>query len=304
MRCETILQSPSAFKDVFNRVNYYYRGDEKVPLDALKQTSQDVEHFLFESNSDILSIKAGSYYRYDMARYLSFFSKDLMFSMVFGDVNFLPENKAIVKSRPVESGNEENTGVIMKLDALRHFRFISDTLAFREKKKRIVWRGHRLSGIRDHMVNQFHDHELCDIKQVGATDRVGLGEFLSIKQQLAYRYVLSLEGVDVATNLKFIMFSRSLCFMPAPRFETWFLEGALEAGVHYVEINRDGSDLIEKIQYYNAHVEEAEAIIDNANKHCLQFLDRKKEDLISFLVLEKFYHLTGQKESIYAPYFC
>ena len=49
---------------------------------------------------------------------------------------------------------------------------------------------------------------------------------LSILEQLEYKFVLCLEGNDVATNLKWVMSSNSLAVMPKPRYETWFMEGS------------------------------------------------------------------------------
>ena len=50
----------------------------------------------------------------------------------------------------------------------------------------------------------------------------------------------------MSSNLKWIMSSNSIAVMPRPEFETWFMEGRLIPGVHYIEINRDYSDLDEK----------------------------------------------------------
>ncbi|TIP49593.1 MAG: lipopolysaccharide biosynthesis protein, partial [Mesorhizobium sp.] len=66
--------------------------------------------------------------------------------------------------------------------------------------------------------------------------------FLNIEQQRRYRYIVSLEGNDVATNLKWIMSSNSLCLMPEPTYETWFAEAKVEPNIHYVPLQRDFSD--------------------------------------------------------------
>ena len=57
----------------------------------------------------------------------------------------------------------------------------------------------------------------------------------------------------MASNLKWVMSSNSVAVMPRPRYETWFMEGSLVPGYHYIEIKTDFSDLIEKMEYYNAH---------------------------------------------------
>ena len=90
------------------------------------------------------------------------------------------------------------------------------------------------------------------------------------------------------------MSSNSVCVMPKPKYETWFMEGTLEAGVHYIEVNDDFSDAEEKIHYYSKHTKEALQIINNANAYVDQFKDSKREKLISLLVLDKYFSLSGQ----------
>lgn len=115
---------------------------------------------------------------------------------------------------------------------------------------------------------------------------------LTINQQLKYKYILSIEGNDVASNLKWIMSSNSLCFMAKPKYETWFMEGRLDADVHYVQVKDDYSDLEDKVAYYSENEDEALRIIANANAYVDQFKNKSRERLISLLVLEKYFKLT------------
>ena len=110
-----------------------------------------------------------------------------------------------------------------------------------------------------------------------------------------YKFVMCLEGIDVATNLKWVMSSNSLAVMPPPRYETWFMEAALIPNYHYVAIKADYSDLEERLQYYIDHPEEAEAIVRHAHEWIEQFRDRRREKLISLLVLEKYFRQTHQQ---------
>jgi len=82
--------------------------------------------------------------------------------------------------------------------------------------------------------------------------------------------------------------------MCKPKFETWFMEGRLVAGEHYVELKEDYSDLTEKIQYYKTHQNEALNIIENANSYVEQFKNNERELLISLLVMDKYFTLSGQ----------
>jgi spore maturation protein CgeB len=64
--------------------------------------------------------------------------------------------------------------------------------------------------------------------------------------------------------------------------------------VHYVELKEDHSDLEEQVEYYNQHPDEAKQIIENARQHALMFQDEKQEELVSLLVMKKFFELSGQ----------
>ena len=90
------------------------------------------------------------------------------------------------------------------------------------------------------------------------------------------------------------MASNSLCFMPRPRFETWFMEGRLEPWRHYVPLRDDCADIEEKMDYYATHTDEALEIIANAQRHVAQFKDRQRERLVSLLVARKYFELSGQ----------
>ena len=103
-----------------------------------------------------------------------------------------------------------------------------------------------------------------------------------------------LEGVDVASNLKWVMSSNSIAVMPRPTYETWFMEGTLIPNYHYIEIKPDYSDLLERIDYYNNHIDEAKEIIKHANEYARQFRNKKRENLISLMVLAKYFEKTGQ----------
>ena len=72
------------------------------------------------------------------------------------------------------------------------------------------------------------------------------------------------------------------------------MEGTLIAGEHYVEVRDDYEDLVEKVEYYLRHPEDAEQIIHNFQMYYQQFTDLKKEHLIGLLVAKKYFALSGQ----------
>lgn len=237
-------------------------------------------------------------YYFDAAQYARYFSGDLCAHFLFGDVTHVPDVPTIVKTRPIAGENANS--VLMKLNKVRHFVFVKDDLPFARKKDQLVWRGIAMQEQRVRFLERYFDHPMCNL---GKINRYGLHAewfkgWLSMNRHLQYKFILSLEGNDVATNLKWIMSSNSVAVMPRPRFESWFMEGTLKPDYHYIEINDDYSDLEEKLAYYLANPADAEQIRRNANEYVLQFKNKAREDLMSLLVLEKYFVATGQIERV------
>lgn len=237
-----------------------------------------------------------STYFFDLYRTARCFPPGLRMAYRFGDVTEEPDEPAFVKSRPVKNGHSNS--VLLKLNQIRHFSFWKDRLAFREKKDMLVGRNIVRQPHRRLFLEMYEKHPLCDIGQVNDDTNREHPEwvkgYLSVPRQLEYKFVCCIEGNDVATNLKWVMASNSLAVMPRPRFETWFMEGTLVPGRHYVEIKDDYSDLPEKLAYYIRHPEEAERIIAHAHEHVRQFRDKRIEKAIALRVMETYFLRTGQ----------
>jgi hypothetical protein len=254
------------------RLNYYNKLSHQVAAETYASTVGSIP-------------MAKSMYYYDLKEHARYFPRHLQLNHRFGDVKRVPERPSVVKSRPIAGDNRNS--ILMKLDKFRHYYFPADQIPFPDKKPMAVWRGTSPGNPkRAALVSRYHDHPLCDVGR----------PFLPPAGQMRFRYIISIEGNDVATNLKWIMASNSLCLMPAPRFETWFMEGRLEAGRHYAELSDDFANLEEKILHYERHPDEASAIIRNANEHVAQFFDEPRERLLSLLVLAKYFAMTGQIE--------
>lgn len=234
-------------------------------------------------------------YCFDLYQHIRYFSPGLRFAYRFGDNTREPSVPTLIKARPIAPGNENF--VLCKLNRLRHFRFIRDPMNFEDKRDRLIWRGAVNRPHRREFLRQFHAHPWCDVGQTSGqeTDVPWRRSYMSVGEQLRYKFVLSIEGNDVASNLKWILSSNSLCFMTRPRFETWFMEGRLIPNHHYVLLRDDYSDLEEKILYYSRHADEAKQILHNANRHVAQFLNTSCETLISLYVLIKYFALSGQQ---------
>lgn len=233
-------------------------------------------------------------YFFDTYRYTSLFPEEYQWSFLPGDIIEVPPIPTIVKSRPL--GVDNRNSVVMKLDKVRHFLFVTDKKAWRAKSDKIIFRGKVLDkACRINFMKQYYGHPMVDAGDVGKhAHEAWRGEKKTIEEHLDYKFVMALEGNDVASNLKWIMSSNSIAVMPRPTCETWFMEGTLIPNVHYIEIAPDLSDLIERVNYYIQHPEEAELIIRHANEYVTQFFDEEREDLISYLVLERYFTRTHQ----------
>ncbi len=265
-----------------DRVRYYNKLTQ--PFALLKEQSTSVADF---------RQTGGTTYFFDLRKVIKCFPAAMRFAYINGDVCRVPEVPSFLKSRPI---SEDNTNsVLLKLNAIRHFNFIDDSLSFRDKKNIAVWRGLGKKSHRKVVIEQFYDHPMCDIGRTGPIEgHPSEKGVLSIQDQLKCKFILAIEGNDVATNLKWAMSSNSLVIMSKPKFETWFMEGRLKAGVHYVEVKDDYSDLPEKVNYYITHLREAESIIQNAHDWVDQFRDQQRERLISLLVANKYFEKLEQ----------
>lgn len=280
-KLSTVQQYDVAY--VTDRVNYYNKLEPFTPLSHKAVLLKDIWH--------IQSPKA---YRFDALDYTRYFSPNLKANFVFGDVITTPDVPTLQKSRPIAGDNRN--AVLLKLDKKRHFFFIKDRKPFAEKKNMLIGRAAVVQPHRIRFMDMYYHHPLCDLGQVNREggNAQWLKPKISISAHLDYKFVLSLEGHDVATNLKWVMSSNSIAVMPQPKYETWFMEGRLIANHHYIQIKDDYSDLEERLQYYINHPQEAEAIIKNAHQYVSQFLNAGQEDLISLLVLQKYFHCTKQ----------
>lgn len=270
-------------EDVWQRVEYYNKLSREF----------DARHG--QCMRQLNSRQQSAYYC-DLRALARYFPAQARFHHEFGDVIQVPEQPCLLKSRPIAGDNQH--AVLLKLNQVRHYVFVNDPWAFHQKADTAVWRGKAKPGHhRSLLVQDWFRHPRCDI---GQSNRVPIGDNpqkqkprLSLAQQLRHKFVISAEGNDVATNLKWILSSNSLCLMRRPRYETWFMEGQLQAGVHYVQLRDDFADLEEKMEYYSCHPDEALAILRNARQWVMQFRNEKRERQIGLLVLQKYLQLAG-----------
>lgn len=219
----------------------------------------------------------------------------------------------ITKSRPVDCGlnilswihyhrhfqvlNDNGVNLLKKYD-----------IPYSMKRDVAVWRGTttglwtknislddvRLHQVPDGSSKPSHAREIFVIKYYNSTSGlvdIGLSkcgaqtasrcDFLShlikddksIQKLLEYKFLVSLQGNDVATGLKWMLASNSVVFMPESTMESWILESQLKQWVHYVPIKFDGSDLLEKIEHAIQNPHQMMSIVSNAKQYMSKFLN-------------------------------
>ena len=276
--------------EIRRRTDYYCRLTAESPIERPLWEQQAVEtrHQPMTNQST---------YYHDALEYARYFDPQLRWVLLSGDTKHIPQLPSITKSRPLAGNNANN--VLLNLDKNRHFLFVNDHKMWRNKRDCAIFRGdlgpHKQN--RDIFMQLFANGQ-SPLVDAASTNRIEehpewQGQKLTIGEHLDYKFVMSLEGNDVASNLKWVMSSNSIAVTARLTCETWFMEGTLKADYHYIEVKPDFSDLEERLTYYISHPDEAEAIIRHAHEYVARFRDKERERLVSLLVLKKYFEITN-----------
>lgn len=281
---------------VAQRVAYYNKLSPPVSIgDA---TTVGHYHFPIRKRNYQGTMTRLSTFFFDLFNVLKYFPSDRRFLCELGDVTEVPAKPAFVKSRPI--GEHNANAVVLKLNAHRHFKFVTDNTPFREKKDMLVSRTTWCNARpwRRRFCEMFVDHPMCDVgksrPEPNEDFQKSVKGYMSREEQMRYKFIACIEGNDVATSLKWVMSSNSVAVSPPMRYETWFMEGRLIPGYHYIEVRPDYSDLIDKLHYYIDHPAEAEAIIAHAHEWVRQFLSPRLELATQLAVADKYFKLTNE----------
>ena len=235
---------------------------------------------------------------------------DLLY--LFGDVNWNCRICVLTKSRPVGRPSRPQRNVLLNLDRKRHWGPLAEVdkhdVPWEAKADALVWRG-STTGVWDEAVDRGrralaaryarHGDPAIDVGinaiiQRAAEPRFrGMYEWMvkpgkSVAEQLRFRYIVSVEGNDVATNLKWALYSNSTVLMAKPRVESWALETALVPGVHYVRLRDNYSDLEERLEWCRRNPSKARRIAERGRAYVQQFLDARREAKVSTEIIRRF----------------
>jgi hypothetical protein len=238
------------------------------------------------------------------------------FLFLYGDYNknnyLIP---ALCKTRYLKQNN-----VLLNFKRFRHMNLVyllkkypKLDIPFEKKYNICIWRG-STTGSKKNIANRFQlvekyykkkekiDIGFCKDANININDHVKFyktfysnkdyfklsKKALNIEELLKYKYLISVEGNDVASGLKWMLYSNSVVLMAKPRNFSWIMEDKLIPNFHYILLKDDFSDLEEKIEWCNDNQLKCLNISKNATEYMKQFLDIKKEYRLEKNVLDKY----------------
>ena len=91
-----------------------------------------------------------------------------------------------------------------------------------------------------------------------------MGERVGFDIIQQYKVIISLEGNDVASGLKWSLQSESVVVMSPPTRTSWAMEELLQPWVHYIPMLPDGSNAEEMVRWAFNNEEQAKRISERA----------------------------------------
>ena len=220
-------------------------------------------------------------------------------SVLVGDMRKSWESipRPLAIARPVDTFHH----VLLPFNSRRHFDFFEDRLSWEDKKASAIFRGSTTGdlwgpGGRGLLVKRWVKSSKVNIgfskiSNTRVPKTLIKGEIAKAKQ-LQYRMIVSVEGNDVASGLKWQMASRSVVAMCKPRVVSWFREDALIPWIHYVPLEESYSDLVEKLDWVNSNPKKSSDIVSAANSYCAKFMNTSREREVAKEVLRDYISLT------------
>lgn len=279
-----------------------YHRTSVVEMETIPPTQMPWSYVYTDYLDQEFDITNTSYY-HDMTRYIH--GSPHLYDRKF---LFYPKDRVesfpvptLVKSRPIHDHGES---ILLNLNYKRHFAEVFDVdrldIPYEDKKEVLVWRG-AATGYgfgnnipfretsREHLVRTYHDspspHIDIALSPISDPAKKEKFSFLSRKtiplsSLLHHKYVLSVEGNDVATNLKWILYSNSIPFCTPFTMQSWILEDQLEPWRHYIPIQPDFSDMEDKLDWARNHPKECQEIAQQGRDYMATFMDVKAERLL------------------------
>lgn len=217
-----------------------------------------------------------------------------------------------------ESGDDEGLtpvadAIVLPLNRKRHLApawlVPENDTPWRTKIPKAVWRGsqasHDSKEMKNALVFRHLESEIVDAKFSKCTEGLPsgcCGSYMSMKDQLKHKYLISIEGNDVSSGLKWMLFSESVVMTPPFVWESWAMEGKLQPYVHYIPIRADMTDVETKIAWAESHPEETRLISERSTlfMYDLLFSPEAVEDEKNVMVgiMERFEQNFGSRQEV------
>ena len=182
-----------------NRLNYYNKLLDNAKLN---KEAPELNSYRYPTK--------GSAYHFDFVEFGRYFNQSFKISLFKADITHVPKNPTIVKSRPINGANANS--VLLNLNKVRHFVFVQDHIPYESKKDILIWRGSSGEDALNHrkkFLRMYFDHPMCNVANANPPPYIDqhTKAKIPISKHLEYKFILCIEGIDVATNLKWVLSS-------------------------------------------------------------------------------------------------
>lgn len=258
-----------------------------------------------EGKFQLLENPDTSLYRDDLIKISNICNTHNKLPFGIGDIEHNFDYIALAKSRPIFNNNMLSNNVLLPLDNNRHMSFAYDIINkvageknWDDKSNKLLWRGtttgndvNKLHN-RFTLVGKYFTEDWCDIGFSSiCQDKYQYKNLvkneMSQKDLLNHKYLLCIEGNDVASSTKWMLASNSVVLSPRFTMETWYAEGKLIPYLHYVPINSSFNDLKEKYEWCVSNPEKCKIIANNATEFIKYFCNEDYENKMICRVVNK-----------------
>ena len=282
-----------------NRIKYYLGEFYDKQVEVRKEDIPKNKNIIllnpknFEENEKIQRLKKNDICNYCF--YPEYLKQLLKENKITNNVIFnIRDYNENPKLLPIlcKTRRENNNNILINFKRHRHMNLVETLvkkpdIPFNLKKNKIIWRGSttgKTSKIANRytLVKKYYNHKEIDIgfcknKCINNNELVGMTrDIFSVKEKklyfknpmemielLQYKYLISVEGNEVASGLKWMLYSNSVVLMPKPRNFSWIMEDKLIPYFHY--------------SWCLNNNKKCEYISKNATNYMKQFLDIEKE---------------------------
>lgn len=197
--------------------------------------------------------------------------------------------------------------ILWKLELVRHWNTLPGALRkdtpWDKKKWKAFWGGdmtgeyegetdlercqsnQRCRFVLEHANSELIDARLC--YHYGALTNGTVNGVKIIREKVGvevvqqHKVIISFEGNDVASGLKWMLQSQSVVLMPPPTRTSWAMEELLQPWVHYIPMNPNGSNAEEMVQWAIDNEKDAKRIAERATLFMYDLVyhpDAQKDD--------------------------